>query len=558
MHKALNKSQQIGAELVVRTLEMRGVTHVFGVPGAKIDAVFNALVDSTIKTVVCRHEQNAAFIAGGIGRITGKAGVAIATSGPGVSNLTTGLATANSEGDPVVALGGAVATSEALKQIHQTMDAVSILKPVTKFSATVGAPDQLSEVLANAFRAAESGRPGASYVNLPKDVMAEPCAHDPLPAPALAGLGPADGAAIKEAARLINAASNPVVLLGMLASKPANAQALQTFISKNNLPVVGTFQAAGAVGAMLFDNFGGRVGQFSNPPADRLLESADLVITVGYDPVEYWPPLWNGKSQCKIIHIDVLPADLDNCYSPYVELTGDIAQTLHALTLKLHRTQKPALSSAILEAISAQRKLLSKEAAARGGMPIHPLRLVHELQQFLGSDITVCLDMGSFHLWIARHLYSFRPRQVLISNGQQTLGVALPWGIAASIVRPAEKILSISGDGGFLYSAMELETAVRLKANIVHMVWIDGTYDMVAVQEKMKYGRTSGTDFGPIDYIKYAEAFGATGLMIEEPDDIAPVMQKAFDTQGPVIVGVHVDYRDNHELFEMLHEDSIH
>jgi acetolactate synthase-1/2/3 large subunit len=557
MHKVLKKAQQIGAELVVRTLEMQGVTHVFGVPGAKIDAVFNALVDSNIETVVCRHEQNAAFIAGGIGRMTGKAGVVIATSGPGVSNLTTGLATANSEGDPVVALGGAVATSEALKKIHQTMDAVTILKPVTKFSATVGAPDQLSEVLANAFRAAESGRPGASYVNLPKDVMTEPCAHQPLPAPAFAGLGPADGAAIKEAARLINTASDPVVLLGMLASKPANAQALQTFISKNNLPAVGTFQAAGAIGAMLFDNFGGRVGQLANQPADRLLESADLVITVGYDPVEYWPPLWNGKSQRKILHIDVLPADLDNCYSPHVELTGDIAQTLQALTPQLQRTQKSALSSGILETISAERKLLSKEAAARGGVPVHPLRLVHELQQFLGSDITLCLDMGSFHLWIARHLYSFRPRQVLISNGQQTLGVALPWGIAASIVRPAEKILSISGDGGFLYSAMELETAVRLKANIVHMVWIDGRYDMVAVQEQLKYGRTSGIDFGPIDYVKYAEAFGATGLMIDRPDDIAPVMKKAFDTQGPVIVGVHVDYRDNHALFEMLHDDSI-
>src|ERR1700749_1764536 len=257
-----NSKQQVrtGAKLVVSALEAKGVTHVFGIPGAKIDAVFDALTDSTIETVVCRHEQNAAFIAGGIGRMTGKAGVAIATSGPGVSNLTTGLATANSEGDPVVALGGAVATSEALKQIHQTMDAVSILKPVTKFSATVGAADQVNEVLANAFRAAESGRPGASYVNLPKDVMTQPCALEPLPAPAFAGLGPADGAAIKEAARLINSASNPVVLLGMLASKPANAQAFQTFISRNSLPVVGTFQAAGAVGALLFDNFGGRVG----------------------------------------------------------------------------------------------------------------------------------------------------------------------------------------------------------------------------------------------------------------------------------------------------------
>jgi acetolactate synthase-1/2/3 large subunit len=263
-------------------------------------------------------------------------------------------------------------------------------------------------------------------------------------------------------------------------------------------------------------------------------------------------------SKRKILHIDVLPADLDNCYQPYAELTGDIAQTLEALTPKIQRAQKSALSSSILDAIDAERKRLAKGSAARGGTPIHPLRLVHELQQFLGSDITVCLDMGSFHLWIARHLYSFKPRQVLISNGQQTLGVALPWGIAASLVRPSEKVLTISGDGGFLYSAMELETAVRLKANIVHMVWIDGTYDMVAVQEKLKYGRTSGIDFGPVDYVRYAEAFGATGLMIQKPDDITRVMKQAFDTSGPVIVGVHVDYRDNHELFEMLHEDSIH
>src|SRR6516225_9683727 len=195
-----NKSIKTGADVVVRTLEAQGVKHVFGVPGAKIDAVFNTLSDSKIMTVVCRHEQNAAFIAGGIGRMTGKAGVAIATSGPGVSHLTTGLATANSEGDPVVALGGAVATSEALKQIHQTMDAVSILKPVTKYSVTVGAPDQVNEVMANAFRAAESGRPGAAYVNLPKDVMAAPCAHVPLRMPTFGGSGPADHRAITEAA----------------------------------------------------------------------------------------------------------------------------------------------------------------------------------------------------------------------------------------------------------------------------------------------------------------------------------------------------------------------
>jgi acetolactate synthase I/II/III large subunit len=201
--------------------------------------------------------------------------------------------------------------------------------------------------------------------------------------------------------------------------------------------------------------------------------------------------------------------------------------------------------------------LLAEEAGKPGGTPIHPLRLIHELKQFLTPDTTVCLDMGSFHLWIAHHLYSFRPRQVLITNGQQTLGVALPWAIAAAIVRPSEKIFSISGDGGFLYSAMELETAVRLNVNLVHLIWVDGIYNMVATQQRLSFDRTSGVDFGPIDYVKYAEAYGAHGMMIKTPDEIAPVMKKAFDMAGPVIVGVHVDYTDNHKLFEMVRGDSI-
>ncbi len=553
------KHQQIAAQLVVRTLEAQGVTHVFGIPGAKIDAVFNALVDSKIQTVVCRHEQNAAFIAGGIGRMTGKAGVAIATSGPGVSNLVTGLATANSEGDPLVALGGAVDVAETLKQVHQTMDAVSILKPVTKFSATVGAAAQVNEVLANAFRAAESGRPGAAYVNLPKDIMASPCPHDVLAPPAFGGPGPADEAAIAEAARLINGAENPVILLGLYASKPAHAAAVQAFTGMGNLPVVGTFQAAGAVSAQLLNNFGGRVGQLANQPADRLLDSADLVVTVGYDPIEYQPTLWNAGKSRKLIHVDVLPAELDNSYLPTVELQGNIAATLRSLTGQLKRAHHSALSEEILRRINSYRADLASRAANLAGTPVHPMRLVHELQPLMGTDITLCLDMGSFHLWMARHLYSVKARQILITNGQQTLGVALPWAIAASIVRPSEKVLSISGDGGFLFSAAELETAVRLKQNIVHMVWIDGTYDMVRVQELQKYGRPSGVDLGPVDVVKYAEAFGAKGMMIRSPEEITPVLRRALDYRnGPVLVGVHVDYSDNHKLFEMVHPDSFH
>ena len=224
-----------------------------------------------------------------------------------------------------------------------------------------------------------------------------------------------------------------------------------------------------------------------------------------------------------------------------------------------------AVSGAVLsfelglqQKITGDRDELARQSASLSGTPVHPLRLVTELQGILTPDTTLCLDMDSFHLWMARHLYSFRARQILISNGQQTLGVALPWAIAATLVRPAEKVLSISGDGGFLFSGMEIETAVRLQSNLVHMIWLDGTYDMVAVQEEQKYGRPSGTKFGPVDPIKYAEAFGAQGCMIQSPDQITSVLKQAFDTSGPVLVGVHGDYRDNHKLFQEVSDQSVH
>jgi acetolactate synthase-1/2/3 large subunit len=550
--------QQTGADIVVKTLEQHDVQWVFGVPGAKIDKVFNTLVDSSIQTVVCRHEQNAAFIAGGIGRMTGKAGVAIATSGPGVSNLITGLATANTEGDPVVALGGAVAVSERLKRIHQTMDSVSICKPVTKFSAEVDSPESTAEVLTNAFRSAETGRPGAAFVSLPKDIMAKPAECEVLPQSGYVAMGPADQKAIDEAARLLNQSKKPVVMLGLLASKPENSVAVHEFVERGKLPVVGTFQAAGAISLQLFQNFGGRVGLLANQPADKILEAADLVVTIGYDAVEYDPPIWNKGGKRPIVHIDVLRSDIDNSYNPVVELIGDIAATLRLLTTLVSHSGPNAEIQRLLNSIVEERKELATSAKKMNGVPIHPLRLVAELQQILTPDMTLCSDMGSFHIWLARHLYSFRARQVLISNGQQTLGVALPWAIAATLVRPSEKVLSISGDGGFLFSAMELETAVRLQSHLVHMIWIDGTYDMVAVQEEQKYGRPSGTGFGPVDPLNYAEAFGARGFMIQSPDQITSVLKQAFDTPGPVLIGVHVDYRDNHRLFEQVNERSVH
>jgi acetolactate synthase I/II/III large subunit len=546
-----------GADMVVETLEAHGVKQVFGVPGAKIDKVFDRLRDSSIKTVVCRHEQNAAFIAGGIGRMTGKAGVAIATSGPGVSNLTTGLATANTEGDPVVALGGAAAVADRLRSHHQTLDSVGVCRPVTKYAAEIDSPAATAEVLSAAFRAAEADRPGAAFVSLPMDIMTAEAQCNPIPLSTFIDQGPAAKTSLTEAARLINSAKSPVIFLGLMASKPRSAEAIRDLLRTAALPVVGTFQAAGALSQEDFPLFGGRVGQLANQPADALLDSGDMVITIGYVPVEYWPALWNKGNKRPIVHIDATPANIENDYSPAVELIGNIEETLDALSPLLHRSPLAGESAELLQLIAQDRKRLMAEAAAESGVPIHPLRLISELQKILTPDVTVCSDMGSFSMYLCRYLFSFRARQFLITNGQQTLGVALPWAIAATIVRPHEKALSISGDGGFLFSANELETAVRLNSHLVHMIWIDGHYDMVGTQERIKYNRTSGVDFGPVDYVKYAEAFGATGLQIQQPDEIAPTLRKAFDTPGPVLVGVHVDYRDNAKLFEDVHEGGV-
>lgn len=546
-----------GAEVLVRNLEAQGVTHIFGIPGAKIDRVYEALNGSKINLVVCRHEQNAAFIAAGLGRLTGKAGVCLVTSGPGVTNLATGLATATSEGMPVVALGGSVPLADRLKQVHQSLDNAGLMRAVSKYSVEIASGGAIGEVVANAFRAAEGGRPGAAFISLPQDVMVGPAADRVLtPAsPPKGGVG--DLAIIEEAAKAIGAAKRPVLLLGMLASRPANAAAVRALLDRHALPTVCTYQGAGVVPRNHLDCFGGRVGLFHNQPGDRLLDAAELVVTVGFDPIEYDPSLWNGDAGRTIVHIDATLADFDACYRPSIELVGDIADNVRAVAALLAPGGR-VVNTPLLGHVRRELEEVRAKGAGLSGMPVHPLRIVDEIQKFVTDDMTVALDMGAFHIWIARYFYSFRPGQLVISNGQQTLGVALPWAIAASLADPGGKTLSVSGDGGFLFSAMELETAVRLKCNLVHMVWTDGSYNMVAFQEHAKYGRVTGTEFGSIDVVKYAEAFGATGFRIKHPDELAPTLRKAMETPGPVLIDVPVDYRDNPGLMGGLHAGVIH
>ncbi|QHM77590.1 Acetolactate synthase, catabolic [Mixta theicola] len=557
MKSDMQKQWAHGADLIVAQLEAQGVKQVFGIPGAKVDKVYDSLVDSSVQTIPVRHEANAAFMAAAVGRLTGKAGVALVTSGPGCSNLITGMATATSEGDPIVALGGAVKRADSAKLVHQSMDSVGMFRPVTKYAAEVGAPDALGEIIANAFRYAEMGRPGGAFVSLPQDIVDGPVRGNVLSPCGDLLLGAAPDSAIRSVADNIANAKNPVILLGLMASQPHNATSLHRLLERSHIPVTSTYQAAGAVSQSHITRFAGRVGLFNNQAGDRLLRQADLIITIGYSPVEYEPAKWNSGS-ARLVHIDVLPAETDNCYQPDIELIGDIAATLDKLAEHIDSPLRLSAASAeILKDRQQQRELLAMRGHQLNQFALHPLRIVRAMQDIINNDVTLTVDMGSFHIWIARYLYSFRARQIMISNGQQTMGVALPWAIGAWLVDPSRKVVSVSGDGGFMQSSMELETAVRLGANVLHIIWVDNAYNMVAIQEEQKYQRLSGVNFGPIDFKAYAEAFGAAGFAVESADRLEPVLRQAMDVQGPAVVAVPVDYADNPKLMGQLHLSQI-
>ena len=545
-----------GAEIVVKTLEQQNVKQVFGIPGAKIDPVFDQLVDSTIQLVVCRHEQNAAFMAAAIGRITGEPGVCMTTSGPGATNLVTGLATATTEGDPLVAISGTVKRNELYKRTHQSLDAVSIMRPVSKMSVEIEDTTSIPEVLTRAFRTANTPRKGATFVCLPNDVITEQATVPLIPQQKIFNAGPAPQGYLQGAAELLINARLPVILAGEGAGDGEVVNALRKLLDLLPIPIVGTFQATGIVPRELSNLLVGRVGLFQNQPGDILLANADVILTIGYDPVEYDPHMWNTTGISTIIHLDHSNSETDFYYQPEIELIGNIAASVKELTQLLKpKSLKSYSQIEKLNLLYVQAK--QKMPLPKRGERVHPLQFINTLQKLIGDDVTVTCDIGSHYIWMARYFDSFEPRRLLFSNGQQTLGVALPWAIAAAMVNPHEKVVSISGDGGFLFSAMELETAVRLQSNIIHFVWTDGTYDMVGFQEVMKYGRSSGIDLGRIDVVKHAESYGATGFLVKDAAELETVMRKAMNIAGPVIVDIPIDYRDNIELGKMLQNKII-
>jgi acetolactate synthase I/II/III large subunit len=547
------------AQRVVETLSAYGIEYVFGIPGGKIDAVFDALRDSGPKLVVCRHEQNAAFMAAAIGRLTGTPGVALVTSGPGTTNLATGLVTATTEQDPMVAICGAVPRADRLKRTHQTMDAVAALKPFTKYAGEVDDPGNVAEAIANAIRAATTAPRGATAVVLPADVAAAPTAAAITHPARVSALGAAPADQIDHAASLIRAARQPVLFAGVRAGDPAPCAALRELLAVTDLPVVETFQAAGVVSRELEQQFFGRVGLFRNQPGDILVAHADVVVTVGYDPVEYDPRMWNIDPSRTLIHIDELAADIDEHYQPTLELRGDIAATVAELTRRLSGLR---LRDSVLAAGAEQRAaLLRLDEEARNHpeteLGLNPAAVVLKIRELVDDDATIACDIGSNYIFMARHFRVYEPRRLLFSNGQQTLGVGLPWAMAAAMVRPGTHVVSVSGDGGFLFSAQELETASRLGLRFTHVILRDNAYDMVAFQEVMKYGRKSGVQLGGYDISHFAAAFGATGIRVNSMREFENAFKQSLNEPGITVLDVRVDYSHTIDLYAQLHEGVL-
>ncbi len=536
------------ADMVIDTLKNNGVEYVFGIPGAKIDYLFNALIDDGPELIVTRHEQNAAMMAQGIGRLTGKPGVVLVTSGPGVSNLTTGLLTATSEGDPVLALGGQVKRNDLLRLTHQSIDNAALLKYSSKYSEEVQDPESLSEVMTNAIRIATSGKNGASFISIPQDVISSPVESKAISLCQKPSLGVPSEQDINDVIEAIKNASFPVLLAGMRSSSAEETNAIRKLVERTNLPVVETFQGAGVISRELENHFFGRVGLFRNQVGDELLRKSDLVVTIGYDPIEYEASNWNKELDTQIINIDEVQAEITNYMQPKKELIGNIAKTIEMISVKV---DEPFINQQHLDELEQLRTHIDEETGIKATHEegiLHPVEIIESMQKVLTDDTTVTVDVGSHYIWMARNFRSYTPRHLLFSNGMQTLGVALPWAISAALVRPNTQVVSVAGDGGFLFSSQDLETAVRKNLNIIQLIWNDGKYNMVEFQEEMKYKRSSGVDFGPVDFVKYAESFGAKGLRVTNQEELEAAIKEGYETDGPVLIDIPVNYKDNIKL----------
>lgn len=530
------------AGFLVSCLESESVRFAFGVPGEENLELMDALRDSAIRFILTRHEGSAAFMADVHGRLTGHAGVCLATLGPGATNLATGVADAFLDRAPLVAITGQATLSKIHRESHQFVDILEMFRPITKWNARVESADTVSEIVRKAFKLAEAEKPGSTHIELPENVAQEesPSNSKPLPVEAIHPPSP-ERDSLERAAELIRGADRPVVLAGNGVIRNDASDALRKFAEDLGIPVAHTFMGKGAL-------------PWSSPanlltigvlPLDHELaglHESDLVICVGFDFVEYDPRSWNPRGHGRIVHIDSLPAEISSQYLPIVEVVGEIRESLRILR---ERIEKPREGGWARRVRGRVLERLESELAGGPGKEMNPQKILWDLRDVLEPDDLVVSDVGAHKLLLGRFFRTVKPKTVIVSNGLAAMGIALPGGIAAKLIDPGRRVVTISGDGGFMMSVHELETAARERTATVNLVFRDGGLGSIRWKQVARFGRVMGTDFGNPDLVRLAEAFGARGFRVDRPSDLDSVVREALASKVPTVVDIPVDYSEN-------------
>ena len=547
------------SDLFVRCLEAEGVERIFGIPGEENADLMISLMDSKIEFVLCRHEQAAAFIADVYGRLTGKPGVCLATLGPGITNLVTGLADANMDNAPVVALIGQGSTQRLHKESHQNMDAIAMCLPISKWAHSIRDAETIPEVIRKGFKLAQAEKPGVTVIELPEDIAKDPVSLGPMKVYTTRRPG-ADHKATDQAVETLVAAKNPIILAGNGSVRKRAADQLRRLAKKTGIPVVNTFMAKGAVpmdDELCLFTMGLQAKDYVNHAFDKI----DVVMTVGYDLVEYSPHFWNANEDKTIIHVDFLPAEIDHHYTVEVDVVGDIADALWKINKKLEQDHASDLPlHDIGKWQNLRRQILRDFASDKDdkSYPMKPQKILWDVREAMEADDVLLSDVGAHKMWISRYYQCYTPNTCLISNGFCTMGFALPGSIGAKLARPDKNVMSISGDAGFMMNVQDLETAVRLGINAVFMVWEDGEYGLIKWKQQAQFnGKHSDLRFTNPDWTLLAKSFGMWGREVKKAADLKPTLKEAFKQKGPALIAVKVDYGENMKLTKRLGEIEV-
>ncbi len=539
------------ADLLVQCLENEGVEYIFGLPGEENLHILEALKNSSITFITTRHEQGAAFMADVYGRLTGKAGVCLSTLGPGATNLMTGVADANLDGAPLVAITGQVGTDRMHIGSHQYLDLVAMFAPVTKWNSQIVRPSNTPEIVRKAFKIAQSEKPGAVHIDLPENIAAMPVIGKPLENHPQDKLYAAYRS-LNSAAQVISKAKNPLILAGNGTIRSGASEALTEFATALNIPVANTFMGKGVIPythpLALWS-----VGLQQRDFIACAFEKSDLVIAVGYDLIEYSPKKWNPQGNIPIIHIGQAPAEIDSSYIPLIEVVGDIGDSLLELIKRGDRAFKPNPENAYLRSTIREEYEFYAEDE---GFPVKPQKIIYDLRQVMGPEDIVISDVGAHKMWMARHYHCDTPNTCLISNGFAAMGIAIPGAVAAKLVHPNRKVVAVTGDGGFMMNSQELETALRVKTPFVTLIFNDNGYGLIEWKQLNQFGESSFVKFGNPDFVKLAESMGLVGYRIASAADLLPTLKLALAQDVPAVIDCPVDYRENMLLSQRIGDIS--